>query len=132
MGFGLLIKYLLKLRKIRKSPIIFLITFVLDLKWEAVVWRCSVKKVFLERHLARVFSCEFCKISKSTFFHRTPLVAASVKWKFYHKILTAKYKSNWQKKCLIYTFEIKLGLISKIQMELKSLMRNRKTCCFLL
>ena len=27
--------------------------------------------------LAQVFSCEFCKISKSTFFHRTPLVAAS-------------------------------------------------------
>ena len=28
--------------------------------------------------LAQVFSCEFCEISKSTFFHRTPLVAASV------------------------------------------------------
>ena len=27
--------------------------------------------------LAQVFSCEFCKISKNTFFHRTPLVAAS-------------------------------------------------------
>ena len=28
--------------------------------------------------LTKVFSCEFCKISKSTFFHRIPLVAASV------------------------------------------------------
>ena len=28
--------------------------------------------------LAQVFSCEFCEISKSTFFHRTPLAAASV------------------------------------------------------
>ena len=28
--------------------------------------------------LAQVFSCEFCEISKNTFFHRTPLVAASV------------------------------------------------------
>ena len=24
-----------------------------------------------------MFSCEFCEISKNTFFHRTPLVAAS-------------------------------------------------------
>ena len=28
--------------------------------------------------LAQVFSCEFCEISKSTFFDRTPLVAALV------------------------------------------------------
>ena len=27
--------------------------------------------------LAQVFSCEFCEISKNTFFHRTPLVAAT-------------------------------------------------------
>ena len=29
--------------------------------------------------LAQVFSCDFCEISKNTFFSRTPLVAASVK-----------------------------------------------------
>ena len=28
--------------------------------------------------LAEMFSSEFCEISKNTFFHRTPLVAASV------------------------------------------------------
>ena len=28
--------------------------------------------------LAQVFSCEFCEISKKSFLHRTPLVAASV------------------------------------------------------
>ena len=66
--------------------------------------RCSVKKVvfrnfakFTGKHLcqsiffnkveawnfikketlAQMFSCEFCEISKNTFFHRTPLVAAS-------------------------------------------------------
>ena len=72
---------------------------------EAVVRRCSIKKVFLEisqnsqenicvreslnkvshlrpatlfkKTLAQVFSCEFCEIYKSTFFHRAPLVAAS-------------------------------------------------------
>ena len=27
--------------------------------------------------MAQVFSCEFCLISKNTFFHRTPLMAAS-------------------------------------------------------
>ena len=31
-----------------------------------------------KKALAQVFFCEFCKISKNTFFHRTPLVAASV------------------------------------------------------
>ena len=74
---------------------------------ESVVWRYSVKKVFLEisqnsqesncarvsffnkvagprpatllkkETLAQVFSCKFCETVKNTFFHRTPLVAAS-------------------------------------------------------
>ena len=72
---------------------------------EAVVWRCSVENVLLEilqnsqentcarvsflikllacnfikkETLAQVFSCEFWEISKTTFFRRTPPVAASV------------------------------------------------------
>ena len=57
---------------------------------EAVPRRCSIYKMFLEilhnsqacnfiknEPLAQVFSCEFCKISKSTFFYRTLLTAAS-------------------------------------------------------
>ena len=73
---------------------------------EAVVQRCSVKKVFLKflqnsrentcagvsflksyrpeacnffkkETLAQVFSGEFCEISMNTFFRRTPLVTAS-------------------------------------------------------
>ena len=72
---------------------------------ETVTQRCCVKKVFLDisqnslentcqnlffnkvadlrpvtllkKTLAQVFSCEFCEISKNTFFYRTPLVAAS-------------------------------------------------------
>ena len=70
---------------------------------EAVARRCSVKKVFLEisqnsqentyarvpflikllyyfikkETLTQMFSCDFCGISKNTFFHRTPSVAAS-------------------------------------------------------
>ena len=30
----------------------------------------------LKETLAQVLSCEFCEISKNTFFYRTPLVAA--------------------------------------------------------
>ena len=56
---------------------------------EAVAQRFSMKKVFLEisqnsqenfikkETLARVFSCEFCEISKNTFSYRTPPVPAS-------------------------------------------------------
>ena len=65
---------------------------------EAAVRRCSVKKVFSEisqnshentcawvffatllkkETLAQVLSGEFCEIFKNSFFHRTPLVAAS-------------------------------------------------------
>ena len=76
-------------------------------EWEAVVQRCPVKKVFLEisqnsqentcarvsflrklqaikeETLTQVFSCEFCEISKNTFLHGTPLVAASGEWQKY-------------------------------------------------
>ena len=76
--------------------------FVLILQFsstEAVAQRCSVKKVILEisqnvqentcarvsflikfikkQTLVQVFSCEISVISKSTFFYRKPLVAAS-------------------------------------------------------
>ena len=33
---------------------------------------------FKKETLAQVFSCEFCEISKNTFYYRTPLVAAFV------------------------------------------------------
>ena len=43
--------------------------------------KCSAKpqpcNFIKKKSLAQVFSCEFCEISKNTFFHRTPLVAAS-------------------------------------------------------
>ena len=35
------------------------------------------KQSYREETLAQVFSCKFCEISKNTFFHKTPLVAAS-------------------------------------------------------
>ena len=36
-----------------------------------------IKTILFKETLAQVFSYEFCEIFKNTFFHRTPLVAAS-------------------------------------------------------
>ena len=54
---------------------------------EAVAWRCSVKKVFLEisqnshfikkETMTQVFPCEICETSMNTFSYRAPVVAAS-------------------------------------------------------
>ena len=60
---------------------------------EAVARRCLVKKLLLKispetwnfikkETLAQVFSSEFCKVFKNTFFYRTLLVAASVKYEY--------------------------------------------------
>ena len=75
----------------RETTKMFLEDLVLYWIWlriEAVVRKCSVKKVFLsflvcnfikKEALAQVFSCEFCAFSKNTFLDRTSLVAASVR-----------------------------------------------------
>ena len=55
-------------------------TIVTSLSSEAVVWRCSVKKVFLKvsqnsqenETLSQLFSCEFCEIFRHTFFIEHP------------------------------------------------------------
>ena len=45
---------------------------------KTVILRCSVKKVFLEiSQNSQENTCEFCEISKNTFFRRIPPVAAS-------------------------------------------------------
>ena len=83
-------------RSVRRVPI----SFPLPIASEAAVWRCSVENVFLEtaqisqentcardsflikfrpqacnfiitESLAHVFFCEFCTVSKNTFFYRT-------------------------------------------------------------
>ena len=55
--------------------------------------------------LAQVFSCEFCEISKNTFFYRTPQVAASVTYN--NTALTwRKGRWNWNgSKQLIFCLE---------------------------
>ena len=47
----------------------------LGLQFILQAYACNFIK---KQTLAQVFSCEFCKISKNTFFHGTPLVAISV------------------------------------------------------
>ena len=32
----------------------------------------KLQATLLKKSLARLFSCEFCEISKNTYFHRTP------------------------------------------------------------
>ena len=94
---------------------------------EAVARRSSVKKVFLkiwqssqentctrvffnkvEKTLAQVFFCEFCKISKNTVFYRTPPVAACHNRDYLHcallKVLHAfQEKRPWVKGCAIFS-----------------------------
>ena len=42
--------------------------------------KISYSDLIKKETLAQVFSRKFCEIPKNTFFHRTPLVAASVKF----------------------------------------------------
>ena len=72
------------------QKIIFLTCFLLEITREANFYPpppppnhlTSIKKPSQNRvkkeTLAQVFSCEFCEISKNTFFYRTPPVVASV------------------------------------------------------
>ena len=50
--------------------------------------RCFPDNFIKKETLAQVFSCEFCEIS-NTFFHRTPLVAASA----FHYFVIENWKS---------------------------------------
>ena len=45
--------------------------------WLSAKNRLQTCNFIKKETLAQVFSCEFCEIPKNTFFHRTPLVAAS-------------------------------------------------------
>ena len=74
---------------------------------EAVVQRCSVKKVLLEtsqnsqenicarasflikKTLAQVFSCEFCEISENTFFYRTAFGGCFLRKSSFEKIFNS-------------------------------------------
>ena len=50
----------------------------------------------IKESLAQVFSCEFWKISKNTYFYRTPLVAASVREDFIYYIRYTRGHQTYQ------------------------------------
>ena len=66
-----------------KDSSVFRVTTLLEtVNTEAIVRRCSIKKVFLEiSQISQVFSYEICEISKIAFSYRTPSVAVSVNMK---------------------------------------------------
>ena len=45
--------------------------------WDSLFYQFFYLNFIKIETLAQVFSCEFCEISKNTFFYRTPRVAAS-------------------------------------------------------
>ena len=58
---------------------LLLTLFRSSFSWLLTDWEAKKPQtcIFIEKNtLAQVFSCEFCEISKNTFFHRAPLVAA--------------------------------------------------------
>ena len=81
-----------------------------DSNLEAAIRRCSVRKMFIEisqnsqentcseKTLTQVFFCEFCEISRNTFFHRTPLVAAPESNRYFFFQLDQLHKI----KCLVF------------------------------
>ena len=57
--------------------------------------RAKVCNFIKKKSLAQVFSCEFCEISKNTFFHRTPLVAASERCRSFSYFLLQVFFSQF-------------------------------------
>ena len=51
----------------------------------------GLRSLFIKKEtLAQMFSCKFCEMSKNTFLHRTPLVAASVSRNYPVKVLSCE------------------------------------------
>ena len=65
-----------------------------------------------KKTLAQVFSCEFCEISKSTFFYRTPPVAASGK---------NPQHSTWLDKLVIFWYNDRIYSCSRALQDIFSL-----------
>ena len=102
---------------------------------EAVVRKCSAKKVFLESSQnsqessmpenlfikKKIFSCEFCEISKNTYSNRTPLVAASlVGCNLFHK------NEEWN----LCKFFLKFNFVFTLLPYCETLIKNSKHAFF--
>ena len=66
-----------------------------------------IKKKFL----AQVFSCEFCEISKNTFFHRTPLVDASERCRSFSYFLLQLFFSQYCYKLIFIYKQLRSDVI---------------------
>ena len=82
--------------------------------------------------LEQVFSCEFCEISKNTFFYRIPLVAASEFWLmnsfFKHKYCEISYVEQSEKVTVVKKYMLLISSSSeKVAVWKKNLLR-KSTC----
>ena len=75
---------------------------------EAVVRRCSAKKVFLQiSQNSQESKCEFCQISKNTFLYFFVVSAIFAKTFILDVLLSSECVSNyciWKSPCLLYYF----------------------------
>ena len=82
--------------------------------------------------LEQVFSCEFCEISKNTFFYRIPLVTASEFWLmnsfFKHKYCEIGYVEQSEKVTVVKKYMLLISSSSeKVAVWKKNLLR-KSTC----
>ena len=93
-----------------------------------------LRKVIKKEILAQVFSCEFCEISKNTFFHRTPLVAASG-YNLFSEVLVYKFIQYFSVMCTEKFTDVNFQLICCMVDETKISYNSEildLLCCFLL
>ena len=69
--------------------------------------------------LAQVFSCEFCEISKNSFFYRAPLVAASRTWRAGEKGTLLQVLSREYLQIFLDSYSVQLQQTRHAKMSLK-------------
>ena len=85
--------------------------------------------------LAQVFSCEFCKISKNTFLHRTPLVAVSEYQSSSSNYWVNEVVKTWSKwwsericECTVLVYLVEVTVLSVIFFLCLSTQSFRSSC----
>ena len=78
-----------------------------------------------KKSLAQVFSCEFCKISKNTFFHKTPLVAASERCRSFSYFLLQVFFSQFCYTLIFLYKQLESGVIPQSCLYFQSFMGSK-------
>ena len=88
-----------------------------------------------KKKLAQVFSCEFCKISKNTFLHRTPLVAVSEYQSSSSNYWVNEVVKTWSKwwsericECTVLVYLVEVTVLSVIFFLCLSTQSFRSSC----